>query len=325
MAKPDIRVAPFAGPGAKPQIGTVRWPKIPRKAALIKTGACGVCGTDRHILKGHWPEPLPWPFTLGLEIGAEKGEDFTEDFMGKPLDLGSKVMIPPLMFCGHCRYCVHFPETANKCLTPVCYRRYLGFGKGPHLRGGWAECVYVGLDMLPGTNVYKLHDDMSLRLGALSEPMTYCIRAFNRATRRLLQMGRQRRHPGLRADRHTRRRRGAGNGGGPRRLRHRRRPRDGLLGPSERGAGRHGIPARRRHLRRDGPIHRRRKDRDFVAPHLHEGYRRPRLPGSSPATACRSASARSIARAANTRFSTCRGSIPSPRTGFRAPSPTRWR
>src|SRR5260221_6823513 len=37
--------------------------------------------------------------------------------------------------------------------------------------------------MLPGTKVYKLPDDMPLRLGALSEPLTSCIRAFNRATR----------------------------------------------------------------------------------------------------------------------------------------------
>src|SRR4029078_11627595 len=36
--------------------------------------------------------------------------------------------------------------------------------------------------MLPGTKVYKLPDDMSLRLGSLSEPLTSCIRAFNRAT-----------------------------------------------------------------------------------------------------------------------------------------------
>jgi threonine dehydrogenase-like Zn-dependent dehydrogenase len=37
--------------------------------------------------------------------------------------------------------------------------------------------------MLPGTKIYKLPDDMSLRLGALAEPLTSCIRAFNRATR----------------------------------------------------------------------------------------------------------------------------------------------
>ena len=63
------------------------------------------------------------------------------------------------------------------------YGRYLGFDKAPHLWGGWAEYVYVDLDMLPGTKIYKLPDDMPLRLGALSEPLTSCIRAFNRAAR----------------------------------------------------------------------------------------------------------------------------------------------
>jgi threonine dehydrogenase-like Zn-dependent dehydrogenase len=186
MAEREIRVATFAGPGAPPAIRTVPWPKVPERAALIQVGACGVCGTDQHILKGHWPKPLPWPFTLGHEIGGvivEKGAGLAEDFMGKPLAIGSKVMIPPLMPCGRCHYCVHYPETANKCLTPVYYGRYLGFEKPPHLWGGFAEYVYVDLEMLPGTKLYRLPDDMSLRLGSLAEPLTSCIRAFNRAVR----------------------------------------------------------------------------------------------------------------------------------------------
>ena len=114
---------------------------------------------------------------------VEVGSEFKEDFMSKPLTVGSKVMIPPLMPCGQCYYCIHYPQSANKCLTPVYYGRYLGFDKAPHLWGGWAEYVYVDLEELPGTKIYKLPDDMSLRLGALSEPLTSCIRAFNRATR----------------------------------------------------------------------------------------------------------------------------------------------
>jgi threonine dehydrogenase-like Zn-dependent dehydrogenase len=181
-----IRVATFAGPGAPPVIREVPRPHVPAKAALIQVGACGVCGTDLHILKGHWPKPLPWPFTLGHEIGGvivEKGPELTADFMGKPLEVGSRIMIPPLMPCGSCYYCIHYPETANKCLTPVYYGRYLGFDKPPHLWGGWAEYVYVDLGELPGTKIYKLPDDMPLRLGALAEPMTSCLRAFNRAVR----------------------------------------------------------------------------------------------------------------------------------------------
>jgi threonine dehydrogenase-like Zn-dependent dehydrogenase len=181
-----IRVSTFAGPGAKPVIHSVPRPKIPSKAALIQIGACGVCGTDLHILKGHWPKQLPWPFTLGHELGGvivETGSEFKEDFMSKPLRVGSRVMIPPLMPCGRCYYCIHYPESANKCLTPVYYGRYLGFDKPPHLWGGFAEYVYVDLDLLPGTKIYKLPDDMPLRLGALAEPLTSCIRAFNRAVR----------------------------------------------------------------------------------------------------------------------------------------------
>jgi threonine dehydrogenase-like Zn-dependent dehydrogenase len=183
-SRPKIRVATYDRPGAEPVMREVAWPKVPAKGALIQIGACGVCGTDQHILKGHWPKPLPWPFTLGHELAGvivEIGAELAADFMGKPLKVGSKVMLPPLMPCGFCDWCKHYPETANKCLTPVYYGRYLGFDKPPHLWGGWAEYVYVDLGELPGTKIYKLPDDMGLLLGSLSEPLTSCIRAFNRA------------------------------------------------------------------------------------------------------------------------------------------------
>ena len=96
-----------------------------RKGALIQIGACGVCGTDQHILKGHWPKPLPWPFTLGHELAGvivEIGAELKTDHMGKPIGVGSKLMLPPLMPCGFCDWCKHYPEQANKCLTPGLLR-----------------------------------------------------------------------------------------------------------------------------------------------------------------------------------------------------------
>ena len=179
-----VSVSVFDGPGMPPQIKAVSRPKIPEKAALIQVGACGICGTDLHILRGHWPKTLPWPLTLGHEVAGiivEKGPALEEDFMGKPLTVGSKVMLPPLMPCGECYYCVHYPKNANKCLNPTYYGRYLSFDKPPHLWGGWAEMEYVDLDMLPGTKIYRLPDDMTLMLGSLSEPLTSSLRAFNRA------------------------------------------------------------------------------------------------------------------------------------------------
>jgi threonine dehydrogenase-like Zn-dependent dehydrogenase len=180
----SIRVTTFDGPETRAKMRIVPKPKVPAHAALIKIGACGVCGTDLHILRGHWPRPLPWPFTLGHELAGvivEKGVALEHDFMGQPLTVGSKVMLPPLMPCGQCYYCVHYPNTANKCLNPTYYGRYLPFEKPPHLWGGWAEMVYVDLEMLPATKIYRLPDDMTLMLGSLSEPLTSCIRALNRA------------------------------------------------------------------------------------------------------------------------------------------------
>ncbi len=181
-----IRVSTYGGPGAKPVINTVPWPTVPKKGALIKIAACGVCGTDQHILKGHWPKPLPWPFTLGHELAGEIveiGPELKTDHMGKPITVGSKLMLPPFMPCGFCAWCTRYPEQQNRCPEPVYYGRYLGFDKPPHLWGGWAEYVFVDYDELPGTKIYKLPDDMSYLLGSLSEPLTSCIRGFNRAAK----------------------------------------------------------------------------------------------------------------------------------------------
>ena len=92
MVQQMIRVTTFDGPAADPIMREVPRPDTPKNAALIQIGACGVCGTDLHILKGRWPKPLPWPFTLGHELAGmivEKGAELGEDFMGKPLEIGS--------------------------------------------------------------------------------------------------------------------------------------------------------------------------------------------------------------------------------------------
>ena len=179
-----IRVSTFDGPGTRAQIRSVPRPDVPDRAALIRIDACGVCGTDLHILRGHWPKPLPWPLTLGHELAGvieEKGPGLQSDFMEQPLAVGDKVMLPPLMPCGQCYYCVHYPIHANKCLNPTYYGRYIPFEKPPHLWGGWAEMVYVDLDMFPATKIYRLPDDMSPLHGSLTEPLACCIRALNRA------------------------------------------------------------------------------------------------------------------------------------------------
>ena len=179
-----IRVSTYAGPGCDPVIHSVPRPHVPECGALIRIEACGVCGTDLHILKGHWPKPLPWPLTLGHELVGvieEKGAALESDFMGHSLSQGDRVMLPPLMACGECYYCLHYPERSNKCLSPTYYGRYIPFEEPPHLWGGWAEMVFVDLKRRPATKIYRMPDGLSAMAGSLTEPLACCIRALNRA------------------------------------------------------------------------------------------------------------------------------------------------
>ena len=183
-AHDQVRVITFDGPGAPPVLRRVPRPRVPVRGALIRIAACGVCGTDLHILRGHWPGELPWPFTLGHELAGvieEIGPELETDFMGRPLREGDRVMMPPLMACGACYYCVHYPTRANRCLNPTYYGRKIGFERPPHLWGGWAEMVYIDLDAFPATKVFRLPDDMPLMVGTLVEPFGSVTRAFNRA------------------------------------------------------------------------------------------------------------------------------------------------
>ncbi len=181
----SVRVITFDGPGTCPDLQTVPRPFVPDRGALIRIDACGVCGTDLHILQGHWPGDLPWPLTLGHELAGvvdEIGPGLTSDYMGRPLRQGDRVMIPPLMACGSCHYCIHYPTRANRCLNPTYYGRKIGFQRPPHLWGGWAEMVFLDLEAFPATKVFRLPDDMPSMVGTLVEPFASVTRAFNRAS-----------------------------------------------------------------------------------------------------------------------------------------------
>ena len=180
----QVRLITFDGPGADPVLRRVPRPDVTARSALIRIEACGVCGTDLHILRGHWPGELPWPLTLGHELAGvveEIGPDLDTDFMGRPLRAGDRVMMPPLMACGACYYCVHYPTRANRCLNPTYYGRKISFERPPHLWGGWAEMVFIDVDAFPATKVFRLPDDMSIMVGTLVEPFASVTRAFNRA------------------------------------------------------------------------------------------------------------------------------------------------
>src|SRR5690554_2546869 len=67
---------------------------------LIDVRYCGICGTDRHIVKGEaYANP---PVILGHEFAgiiADKNEHVRE------FKIGDKVAVDPNIYCGKCSYC----------------------------------------------------------------------------------------------------------------------------------------------------------------------------------------------------------------------------
>lgn len=76
---------------------------------LVKTEACGVCGTDVHAAKGDWPVKPTLPFipgheAIGMVAAIGSGVTIVKE--------GDRVGVPWLYSaCGHCEYCLAAWET----------------------------------------------------------------------------------------------------------------------------------------------------------------------------------------------------------------------
>lgn len=152
----------------KPEVGRLKNIPKPQPQAhevLIRVKACGICGTDLHILHGEYV--ASYPIVPGHEIAGivEEVGDKVEYF-----SKGDKVVVNPNLSCGKCYYCrrglVHFCENWKAI--------------GIHINGGYAEYVVV-----PEANVYKLPNNTSLLEASFAEPLACCIRGQDLANIKL--------------------------------------------------------------------------------------------------------------------------------------------
>ncbi|HBB38736.1 MAG TPA: zinc-binding dehydrogenase, partial [Candidatus Aquiluna sp.] len=158
----DIRVEQIAEPGDLGP-GDVR----------LKPHYCGICGTDLHEYamgpivipsKPHALNGSVLPQVLGHEFSAEILEVGSQV---KDLAVGDRVSVMPLLFCGNCYYCRR--GLNHLCQSMACVGLSFQWG-------GIAEQAVV-----PATHVNKLHDNMSMRAGALVEPTAVAAYGVDRA------------------------------------------------------------------------------------------------------------------------------------------------
>ncbi|MGI8826744.1 MAG: zinc-dependent alcohol dehydrogenase family protein [Chloroflexota bacterium] len=127
---------------------------------VVRVRVCGVCGTDRHILRGEYPAKLP--VTLGHEFAgtvAAAGPDVS-------LQAGLPVAVNPNISCGRCREC--------RCGDVALCRNRVALGVD--VDGGLAQYAVV-----PASQLYPIPPDMSMAHGALCEPLACCLHGLDMA------------------------------------------------------------------------------------------------------------------------------------------------
>ena len=128
---------------------------------LVRVEACGICGTDRHLLHGEFPSTPP--VTLGHEfcgIVEAMGEDV------KGFRLGARITGDPNISCGRCPQCQ--AGRVNLCRN----LKAIGIGRD----GGFADYVIV-----PQKQAFEIPLDLPATHGAFCEPLACCLHGVDMA------------------------------------------------------------------------------------------------------------------------------------------------
>jgi NADPH2:quinone reductase len=133
---------------------------------VIRVEACGICGTDLHLIDGDSPLAR-YPLVPGHEFAGEVvalGSNLVKQNGKTSIKIGSRVAADPSLPCGYCESCRVGQE--NLCLDYAAV--------GVTTNGACAEYVRV-----PASKVYVLPDTLSLREAALIEPLSCAVHGMH--------------------------------------------------------------------------------------------------------------------------------------------------
>jgi L-iditol 2-dehydrogenase len=130
---------------------------------FISVGMAGICGTDLHILKGHYK--VAPPVVMGHEfVGTVAAAGAGVD----PAWLGRRVVGETFYStCGVCSYC-------RSGRRNLCYKRR---SIGTHVNGAFAPVL-----ALPASNLHAVPDGLPDHAAALAEPLACVVNALGTPT-----------------------------------------------------------------------------------------------------------------------------------------------
>ena len=121
--------------------------------AQLKVSHCGICGTDLHIFHGAMDKRVTMPQVLGHEMSG------TVHQLGEAVEhfrIGDRVTVMPLAPCGDCPACAAGHQH-------ICHHlKFMGIDTPGAFQTYWT---------VPASAVCRLPDSLSLKHGALIEPL----------------------------------------------------------------------------------------------------------------------------------------------------------
>jgi 2-desacetyl-2-hydroxyethyl bacteriochlorophyllide A dehydrogenase len=128
---------------------------------LVRVEACGICGTDRHLLHGEFPSTPP--VTLGHEFCG------IVEAIGSAVSgfhSGDRITGDPNISCGRCPQCVNGRVNLCRNLRAI----------GIHRDGGFADYVIV-----PQKQAFTIPLSLDPVHGAFCEPLACCLHGVDMA------------------------------------------------------------------------------------------------------------------------------------------------
>ncbi|MCU1488662.1 MAG: alcohol dehydrogenase [Acidimicrobiaceae bacterium] len=127
---------------------------------VVAVRACGICGTDLHLLDGDLTTGR-YPVVPGHEFSGEivaLGAGVSE------LKVGTLVAVDPSLYCGHCSQCRIGHDNLCENWNAI----------GVTVNGAAAEYVAV-----PQWNAYRVPEGLDASLAALIEPLSCAVHGYD--------------------------------------------------------------------------------------------------------------------------------------------------
>jgi 2-desacetyl-2-hydroxyethyl bacteriochlorophyllide A dehydrogenase len=140
-------------------VETVEDPAPGPGQVVVEVAACGLCGTDLHILEGEFAPSLP----------VIPGHEFAGQIVARGANAlyvneGDRVAVDPSLYCHQCHYCRIGHN--NLCLRWGAI--------GVTVAGGAAQYVAV-----PAANCVRLPDHVGTADATLIEPLSCAVRGYD--------------------------------------------------------------------------------------------------------------------------------------------------